>query len=101
MHRVAISSTGLFVPPHTISNAELVETFNRFSDLENAKHADAIAAGTRSAVPHSSVEFIEKASGIKQHYVMDKNGVLAPTRMRPKLRARPDSRLIASNIQRV
>lgn len=93
MHRVAISSTGLFVPPHTISNAELVETFNLFSDLENAKHADAIAAGTRAAVPHSSVEFIEKASGIKQRYVMDKGGVLDPTRMRPKLRARPDSEL--------
>ena len=55
MHRVAISSTGLYVPPHTISNAELVKAFNLFSDLENEKHADAIAAGTRAAVPHSSV----------------------------------------------
>jgi beta-ketodecanoyl-[acyl-carrier-protein] synthase len=93
MHRVAISSTGLFVPPHTISNEELVKAFNRFSDLENEKHADAIAAGTRTAVPHSSVEFIEKASGIKQRYVMEKDGVLDPTRMHPKLTARPDSEL--------
>jgi beta-ketodecanoyl-[acyl-carrier-protein] synthase len=93
MHRVAISSTGLYVPPHSISNAELVKAFNLFSDLENEKHADAIADGTRAAVPHSSVEFIEKASGIKQRYVMDKDGVLDPTRMRPRLSARPDSAL--------
>jgi beta-ketodecanoyl-[acyl-carrier-protein] synthase len=93
MHRVAISSTGLFVPPHTISNEELVLAFNRFSDLENGKHADAIAAGTRTAVPHSSVEFIEKASGIKQRYVMEKDGVLDPTRMHPRLKPRPDSEL--------
>ncbi len=93
MHRVAISSTGLYVPPHTISNAELVKAFNLFSDLENEKHADAIAAGTRAAVPHSSVEFIEKASGIKQRYVMDKEGVLDPTRMLPRLQARPDNAL--------
>ena len=93
MHRVAISSTGLYVPPHTISNAELVKAFNLFSDLENEKHADAIAAGTRAAVPHSSVEFIEKASGIKQRYVMDKDGVLDPTRMLPRLQARPDNAL--------
>ena len=93
MHRVAISSTGLYVPPHTISNAELVKAFNLFSDLENEKHADAIAAGTRAAVPHSSVEFIEKASGIKQRYVMDKEGVLDPTRMLPRLPARPDNAL--------
>ena len=93
MHRVAISSTGLYVPPHTISNAELVKAFNLFSDLENEKHADAIAAGLRAAVPHSSVEFIEKASGIKQRYVMDKEGVLDPTRMLPRLQARPDNAL--------
>ena len=93
MHRVAISSTGLYVPPHAISNAELVKAFNLFSDLENEKHADAIAAGSRAAVPHSSVEFIEKASGIKQRYVMDKEGVLDPTRMLPRLQARPDNAL--------
>ena len=93
MHRVAISSTGLFTPPHTISNEELVKAFNLFSDRENEKHADAIAAGTRTAVPHSSVEFIEKASGIKQRYVMDKEGVLDPTRMLPRLQARPDGEL--------
>ena len=35
MHRVAISSTGLFTPPHTISNEELVQAYNDYAALEN------------------------------------------------------------------
>jgi beta-ketodecanoyl-[acyl-carrier-protein] synthase len=93
MHRVAISSTGLFIPPHTISNQELVTAFNQFADLENSRHAAEISAGQRQPVPHSSVEFIEKASGIKRRYVMEKSGVLDPHRMHPKLQARPDQAL--------
>jgi beta-ketodecanoyl-[acyl-carrier-protein] synthase len=93
MHRVCISSTGLYVPPNVISNSELVQAFNQFADLENTAHAADIAAGTRSAVPHSSVEFIEKASGIQQRYVVEKSGVLDPTRMRPRLTARADTEI--------
>lgn len=93
MHRVAISSTGLFTPPHTITNAELVAAFNQFVDLENAKHADEIAAGTRQALTYSNEEFIVKASGIKARYVMDKDGVLDPARMRPRFTTRPDEAL--------
>jgi beta-ketodecanoyl-[acyl-carrier-protein] synthase len=93
MHRVAISSTGLFIPPHTISNQELVTAFNQFADLENSRHAAEISAGQRQPVPHSSVEFIEKASGIKRRYVMEKSGVLDPHRMYPRLKARPDQAL--------
>ena len=72
MHSVVISGTGLYQPPHVITNAELVEAFNRYVDLQNAEHAQAIAAGTREPLVHSSVEFIEKASGIKQRYVIEK-----------------------------
>lgn len=93
MHRVAISSTGLYIPPYIISNEELVASFNCFAAQENAVHADAIAAGTRQPVPLSSTEFIEKASGIKQRYVMEKSGILDPQRMRPRLRQRPDSEI--------
>lgn len=93
MHRVAISSTGLFIPPETISNQELVNAFNQFADLNNARHAEAIAAGTHAPIPQSSVEFIEKASGIRQRYVMEKTGILDPHRMRPLLQARPDHEL--------
>jgi len=90
---VVISGTGLYRPPHTISNAELVEAFNRYADLQNARHAEAIAAGTHAPLTHSSVEFIEKASGIKQRYVIEKSGVLDPTRMYPRLQERPDEQL--------
>lgn len=91
MHPVCISSTGLYTPSEVISNAELVDAFNQFADLDNAAHAQEIAAGSRSAVTHSSVEFIQKASGIAQRYVVEKSGVLDPTRMRPRLKARPDN----------
>jgi beta-ketodecanoyl-[acyl-carrier-protein] synthase len=93
MHNVVISGTGLYRPPHVITNAELVESFNRFADLQNARFAAEIAAGTRVPVPHSSVEFIEKASGIRQRYVIEKDGVLDPTRMRPHFAPRRDEAL--------
>ncbi len=93
MTDVVITGTGLFQPPHVITNAELVRSFNAYADLQNAQHAEAIAAGTRAAVPHSSVEFIEKASGIRQRYVLERDGVLDPTRMKPRFAPRPDEAL--------
>ena len=39
-----ISGSGLYRPPHVITNAELVVAFNAYADLQNAKHAAAIAA---------------------------------------------------------
>ncbi len=93
MHRVAISSTGIYVPPEVITNEELVASFNLFAEQENAAHAAEIATGTRQPIPQSSVEFVEKASGIKRRYVMEKSGVLDPKRMRPRFRARPDSEI--------
>ena len=93
MHRVALSRTGLFVPPEVITNEELVHAFNRFADLENTRHAAEIAAGSHPAVPLSSVEFIEKASGIKRRYVMEKSGILDPQRMYPRLAPRADDEL--------
>jgi beta-ketodecanoyl-[acyl-carrier-protein] synthase len=39
------------------------------------------------------VEFIEKASGIRQRYVLEKAGVLDPTRMKPRFAPRPDEAL--------
>ena len=93
MHQVVISGTGLYQPPHIISNAELVVAFNAYADLQNTEHAVAIAAGERTAITHSSVEFIEKASGIKQRYVLEKDGVLDPTRMYPRFAERADDQL--------
>jgi len=93
MKTALITGTGLYRPPHVITNAELVVSYNAYADLQNAKHAAAIAAGERQPLPHSSVEFIEKASGIQQRYVIDKEGVLDPTRMRPHFAPRRDEEL--------
>lgn len=41
-----ISGTGLFTPPDSISNAELVESFNAYVAQHNAAHAEGIAADT-------------------------------------------------------
>ena len=80
-----ISATGLFTPANSISNAELVESYNRYVDLHNAAQADAIAAGDIAALEKSSVEFIEKASGIKSRYVLSKAPILDPDIMCPQL----------------
>jgi beta-ketodecanoyl-[acyl-carrier-protein] synthase len=93
MKTAVISGTGLYRPPHVITNAELVEAFNAYADLQNVRHAEEIASGTLPAMVHSSVEFIEKASGIRQRYVIDKAGVLDPKRMRPKFEPRADEEL--------
>jgi beta-ketodecanoyl-[acyl-carrier-protein] synthase len=93
MHRVAISSTGIYVPPEVITNEELVQSFNAYVQLENARHAAEIAAGSFTPLVESNVEFIEKASGIKRRYVVEKSGVLDPTRMRPRLKPRADDEL--------
>ncbi|EBA13049.1 beta-ketoacyl-ACP synthase III [Roseobacter sp. CCS2] len=90
MHNVAITGTGVFTPSEVITNDELVAAFNSYADLWNAENADAIAAGTVAAKTHSSSEFIEAASGIERRYVLDKEGVLDPARMFPRLAARPD-----------
>jgi beta-ketodecanoyl-[acyl-carrier-protein] synthase len=90
MTDIVISGTGLYTPAQSISNAELVDSFNKYVDLHNEENAAAIAAGDQVALQHSSTEFIEKASGIKSRYVIDKNGVLDPTRMTPRIPDRPN-----------
>jgi beta-ketodecanoyl-[acyl-carrier-protein] synthase len=90
MTDIVISGTGLYTPAQSISNDELVASFNAFVDSHNARHAEAIAAGEMAPLQHSSAEFIEKASGIKSRYVMDKQGVLDPERMVPILPERPN-----------
>ena len=90
MNTPAITGTGVFTPAEVITNAELVAAFNAYVDRFNAAHADEIAAGTIAAKEYSSEEFIVKASGIEQRYVMDKTGVLDPDVMHPLLRQRDD-----------
>ncbi len=88
-----ISSTGLWTPSQSISNEELVESYNAWSDKWNETHAAEIASGLVEAKTHSSVEFIEKASGIKSRFVIDKAGVIDPDRMRPDIPERPNEQI--------
>ncbi|PJI92599.1 beta-ketodecanoyl-[acyl-carrier-protein] synthase [Yoonia maricola] len=90
MHNVAITGTGVFTPSEVITNDELVAAFNSYADLWNAENAAAIDAGTVQAKTHSSSEFIVAASGIERRYVLDKEGVLDPARMFPRLATRSD-----------
>jgi beta-ketodecanoyl-[acyl-carrier-protein] synthase len=90
MHTPAITGTGVFTPKNTISNAELVIAFNAYADKFNAQYKDRIDAGEIDAKPHSSEEFIYKASGIESRYVIDKEGILNPDVMHPTLPQRSD-----------
>jgi beta-ketodecanoyl-[acyl-carrier-protein] synthase len=90
MKDIVISGTGLYTPSQSISNEELVDSFNTYVENHNRENAEAIAAGDVEALHPSSAEFIEKASGIKSRYVMDKTGILDPSRMVPKLPDRPN-----------
>jgi beta-ketodecanoyl-[acyl-carrier-protein] synthase len=90
MHKVVISGTGLYTPPNSISNAELVESFNGYVELFNQENAADIAAGNVTALEPSSVGFIEKASGIQSRHVIDKQGILDIHRMAPHIPERSD-----------
>lgn len=88
-----ISATGLYTPPESISNEELVSSFNTYVDLFNQRNAAEIEAGSVAPLAPSSVEFIEKASGIKARYVMSKASLLDPEIMAPRWAERPDEEL--------
>lgn len=85
MYDVVISGTGLYTPANSISNDELVHSFNTYVAQFNAENAAAIEAGEVQALTESSAAFIEKASGIKSRFVMDKDSILDPQRMKPRL----------------
>ncbi|GAB3028010.1 beta-ketoacyl-ACP synthase III [Bowmanella dokdonensis] len=90
---VVISGSGLWTPPYSISNEELVASYNGWADQYNRDHRQAIEAGELEAKPHSSAEFIEKASGIKSRFIYSKEGVLDIGRMRPSFPERADEEL--------
>ena len=93
MHKVQISGTGLFTPSESISNEELVISFNKFVDEYNAEYKKEIESGSVQSLEKSSVEFIEKASGVKSRFVQNKSGILDTSFMKPKLRERSEDEL--------
>ena len=90
---VVISGSGLWKPEEFVTNEELVGAYNAHASRFNEDHADAIASGDVAEKPHSSPEFIVKASGIKQRYTYCKEGILDIDRMRPLLTTRGDDEL--------
>nr|WP_165439721.1 MULTISPECIES: beta-ketoacyl-ACP synthase III [unclassified Pseudomonas] len=93
VHNVVISGTGLYTPANSISNEELVQSFNAYVQQFNADNSAAIEAGEIEPLAESSAAFIEKASGIKSRFVMDKDGILDPQRMRPRLPVRSNDEM--------
>jgi beta-ketodecanoyl-[acyl-carrier-protein] synthase len=93
LHQAVIAATGLYTPPFSISNTELVEAYNTFVERFNAANAQAIAEGEVVALAPSSPEFIEKASGIKSRFVMNKDGIIDPDLMRPVLPERSNDEI--------
>jgi beta-ketodecanoyl-[acyl-carrier-protein] synthase len=90
---VSITGSGLFTPPESISNAELVGSLTEAVLKWNAEHAEEIASGDAAERAVPDEEFILKASGIERRYVMEKSGVLDPARMRPRLETRSEDQI--------
>lgn len=90
---IVVSGTGLYTPPYSVSNEELVTALNAYADAFNARNADAIAKGELTAKAHSSAEFITKASGIASRYVYAKDGILDLERMTPRFPVRSEDEL--------
>ena len=93
MAATAVTGTGLFTPAPSITNEELVASFNAYVHRHNAAHAQAIAEGKVAPLAESSVEFIVKASGIKARHVIDKSGILDPDIMCPRIPERPNEQI--------
>jgi beta-ketodecanoyl-[acyl-carrier-protein] synthase len=85
---VVISGSGLYTPPQSISNDQLVASFNEYVRRWNEEHAADIAAGRAEALQSSSTDFIVKASGIKSRHVVDAKGILDPGIMHPVIERR-------------
>jgi beta-ketodecanoyl-[acyl-carrier-protein] synthase len=90
---VIISGTGLFTPKESITNAELVESYNQYADIYNEENKNEINSGSLEPLVHSNADFIKKVSGLEKRYVLDKAGVLDPNRMRPNLEERSNDQL--------
>jgi len=93
MNSIVISGTGLFTPEKSISNDELVASFNQYAEQYNIDNADEIEKGETEALAMSSSEFIEKASGIKSRFVLSKSNILDPQIMAPEFTPRDDSEM--------
>ena len=89
MNRVIISGIGAKIPQASISNEELVASFNAWVDCENVRRAERGEA----LLQKSDTEFIVHASGVRNRHVLTLDGILDPERMTPRIPARGDDEL--------
>ncbi|MEQ1752886.1 MAG: beta-ketoacyl-ACP synthase III [Micropepsaceae bacterium] len=93
MSAIAISGTGLFTPPNSISNEELVASYNAYVKKFNDRNVADIADGKVQPLTESSAEFVTKASGIKSRFVMEKDSILNPDIMCPRIPERSNDQI--------
>ena len=93
MHNIYIAGTGIWHPEEKVSNNEIVNSYNSYVEKFNQENKLDIENGSIDAMELSSAEFIEKASGIKSRYVIDKEGILDVNRMMPRVKNEHPDRL--------
>ena len=93
MHNIHIAGTGIWFPDEKISNEELINSYNSYVDLFNDENHSKIQEGLLDSMEYSSIEFVEKASGIKSRHVIDKEGILDINRMMPRVKNEHEDRL--------
>jgi len=93
MFSAVISATGLFTPSQIISNKELVDSYNHYVNETNLANQSLIESGEVDPLLPSSVPFIEKASGIKSRFVLQKESILDSKLMTPQFPVRGDSEM--------
>ena len=86
MKRVIISGVGVEIPEASITNEELVASFNAWAELENERRA----ITGEEPVQKSDADFIVYASGVKNRHVLVLDGILDPHRMTPRIPPRGD-----------
>ncbi len=93
MSEILITGTGLYTPANSVTNAELVDSLGRANERWNAEHKQEIESGELEERDMPSERFIERASGIGHRYVVEKEGLLDPGRLRPRLPTRGEGEL--------
>ena len=93
MKDIHIAGTGIWYPEDTISNDEIVLSFNSYVDNFNTNNKDRIDSGEIEKLEYSSTEFIEKASGIKTRHVIDKKNILDINKMMPSVVHEDESKM--------
>ena len=95
------TAEGCLIPPSILYTAISLSSRSWSSDAEAKAKGLTIPEhiiasrliGDIVALLPSSVEFIEKASGIKSRHVMNKSGILDPAIMHPVLPERPNDQI--------